>query len=146
MTVDGTRSTSLTLASDYDIVVDGSLTTSSGALVGLLANNYVRVYHLCSGGDNGTGLLNGPTIDAAILSLTGSFIVDNYNCGANLGNLNVNGAIAQIHRGPVGGSSGYNKSYIYNDVLRTEEPPHFLEPIQASWQAERETECNGSSC
>ena len=37
-------------------------------------------------------------IDAAILSLQHSFIVDNYNCG-RLGKLTVNGAIAQKYRG-----------------------------------------------
>ena len=41
-------------------------------------------------------------IDAAILSLQHSFIVDNYQCGAKLGKLTVNGAIAQQFRGPVG--------------------------------------------
>ena len=42
------------------------------------------------------------TIDAAILAINHSFIVDNYNCGARLGTLNVIGAIAQKYRGAVG--------------------------------------------
>ena len=42
------------------------------------------------------------TIDAAILAINHSFIVDNYDCGSPLGTLTVNGAIAQKYRGAVG--------------------------------------------
>ena len=45
-------------------------------------------------------------IDAAILALDHSFIVDNWDCGL-LGALTVKGAIAQKFRGPVG---TYNSS------------------------------------
>jgi type II secretory pathway pseudopilin PulG len=150
ITVDGNYTGSLTLASDNDIVIDGNITHSGNALLGLIAQNYVRVYHPCSGGTNQSGYLSNPTIDAAILALTGSFIVDNYDCGSQsqLGNLSVFGAIAQVFRGPVGliGSTGYLKNYTYDDRLREQEPPHFLNPIQAAWRIQRETECaRGSS-
>ena len=84
-------------------------------VLGLVANNFVRIYHPepynaetktfeCK---NGTGSLQDVTIDAAILAIAHSFIVDNYNCGAKLGTLDVNGAIAQKYRGAVGtGGSG----------------------------------------
>jgi Tfp pilus assembly protein PilX len=148
LTVDGNYSSSLTLASDNDIVIDGNLTkNSSSSLLGLIAQNYVRIYHPCVSNVNLTDSLNNPQISAAILALTGSFIVDNYNCGAQLGSLSVTGVIAQVYRGPVGviGTSGYLKNYTYDDNLRAEEPPHFLEPVQAAWHVERETECNGAS-
>ncbi len=54
-------------------------------MLGLIANNFVRVYHPCSNGTNGSGSLSNPTIDAAILTINHSFIVDNYNCGARSG-------------------------------------------------------------
>ena len=159
ITVDGSYSSSLTIASDNDIIVDGNVTYDSpSTLLGLVAQNYVRVYHPCTSGNNLTGSstqpnsLSSPTIDAAILGLTGSFMVDNYNCGSPLGSLTVNGAIAQIYRGIVGTfsgssiSSGYSKNYWYNDNLRSEEPPHFIEPIEATWRVVRETECNGAGC
>lgn len=41
-------------------------------------------------------------IDAAIFALTGSFYTDNFNRGAALGTLTVNGGIYQNHRGPLG--------------------------------------------
>ncbi|MGI8572530.1 MAG: hypothetical protein ACR2L9_07900 [Solirubrobacteraceae bacterium] len=146
LTVHGSYSTSLTMGADNDIVIDGSVTRPNGssALLGLLAQNFVRIYHPCANGQNQSGSLANPSIQAAILSLAGSFIVDNYNCGAQLGSLNVTGAIAQIYRGPVGiiGQDGYLKNYNYDDTLRAEEPPHFLEPVQAAWHVVRETECN----
>ncbi len=154
ITVDGTYNSSLTLASDNDIVIDGNITHSGNALLGLIAQNYVRVYHPCSGtgGSNQSGYLSNPSIDAAILATTGSFIVDNYDCGSQgqLGNLSIFGAIAQVYRGPVGtiGSTGYLKNYNYDDRLREQEPPHFLNPIQAAWRIQRETECarGSASC
>jgi Tfp pilus assembly protein PilX len=153
VTVDGTYSGSLTIASDNDIIVDNNLTHTGNGLLGLIAQNYVRVYHpfpshtsgQCGNGSNGTGTITNLNIDAAILAVTGSFIVDNYDCGASLGNLTVNGAIAQVYRGPVGttGSpgSGYTKNYNYDDRLREQEPPHFLNPIEAAWHIQRKTEC-----
>ncbi len=123
VTVDGTYSSSLTIASDNDIVIDGNITHTGNALLGLIAQNYVRVYHPCSGtnGSNQTGYLSNPSIDAAMLALTGSFIVDNYDCGSQgqLGNLNVFGAIAQVYRGPV----GIIGSYRLPEELRLRRPP-----------------------
>jgi type II secretory pathway pseudopilin PulG len=152
-TVDGTYSGSLTIASDNDIVIDGNVLRTGSGLLGLIAQNYVRVYHpfpahtagQCGLGSNGTGTITNVSISAAILALTASFIVDNYDCGASLGTLTVNGAIAQLFRGPVGtiGSpaTGFTKNYNYDDRLREQEPPHFLNPVQAAWHVQRETEC-----
>ncbi|MBS1891408.1 MAG: hypothetical protein JST59_08945, partial [Actinobacteria bacterium] len=80
-------------------------------------------------------------IEAALLALQHSFIVDNYRCGARLGTLNVKGAIAQKYRGAVGttGNSGYVKNYEYDERLKTTEPPSFIEPIKSDWVIGRET-------
>jgi hypothetical protein len=148
----GNASSSLTIASDADIVVTDDLTHDTGVLVGLIANNNVRVYHpvtpstrsaTTSGTScpNATGTQTNIEIDAAILSLTHSFIVDNWICGAPLGTLTVNGAIAQKFRGPVGTynsgtgtkASGYTKNYAYDDKLKYRSPPNFLPPVQAAW-------------
>ncbi len=150
--VSGTYTGQLTIAAENDVIINGSLcrtscTTASGeALLGLIANNFVRVYHPCSNDTNRTGSISNPTIDAAILAIKHSFIVDNYSCGNPLGTLDVEGAIAQKFRGPVGtggssgASSGYTKNYVYDDRLRYLEPPSFIEPTGASWVIGRETE------
>ena len=152
--VSGTYNSSLTIATDNDIIIDGNLCNSGAActtslpaptgnaVLGLIANDFVRIYHpvsgsrgssagSCSAGyggnvTNGTGSLYNPIIYAAILAVNHSFIVDNYDCGGEspaLGTLYVYGAIAQLFRGPVGtggsggATSGYLKSYNYDDRL-----------------------------
>jgi Tfp pilus assembly protein PilX len=141
--VSGSYSGQLTIAAENDIIVNGDLVNSGGGLLGLIANNFVRVYHPCSSGSNQSGSMTDPEIDAAILAINHSFIVDNYNCGSQLGDLTVNGAIAQKFRGPVGtfggGGTGYTKDYVYDDRLRYLEPPNFIEPTQSTWVIGRET-------
>ena len=87
--------------------------------------------------------MNNVRIDAAILSLKHSFTVDNHDCGAKLGNLTVNGAIAQKYRGAGRHDRrrrGYIKDYNYDDRLRFRSPPYFLDPIAASWHVIRSNE------
>ena len=104
-----------------------------------------QVEHRCTSGTNVTpGTEDNVQIDAAILSLTRSFTVDNYTCGARLDTLTVNGAIAQKFRGPVGQfgfvDHGYTKNYVYDNRLRVRSPPYFLDPIQSAWRTVSYTE------
>ena len=150
--VSGTYDTSLTIATQNDIVVNGDILRDSASDVelGLIADGFVRVRHNVTwniGADcdnNPAGTVN-REIDAAILTLQHSFMVDAYYCGDPLGTLTVKGVIAQKHRGPVGrgGSSptnGYIKNYIYDDRLQYRAPPHFLDPVQSAWRIWRYTE------
>ena len=150
--INGTYAADLTVAADNDIVInDDLLRAEDNNLLGLIANNFVRVYHPVYGddeecADNDSDYLQNVTIQAAILALNHSFIVDNWACGDPAGTLSVDGAIAQNFRGPVGtgGSTsittGYIKDYEYNDRLRYREPPYFLDPVQASWRIARQNE------
>jgi hypothetical protein len=146
--VKGTYGKDLTIAARNDVVINGNLERANDELLlGLVANNFVRVYHPVtwssgSCGGNTSDALSNPVIEAAILALNHSFIVDNWDCGANLGDLTVDGAIAQYYRGPVGtsGGTGYLKNYLYNDRLRYREPPYFLDPVQSAWRIARQTE------
>jgi type II secretory pathway pseudopilin PulG len=155
--VKGTYSKSLDIGAESDAVIDGNVMPTSvesdpgaeptgTAVLGLIAQNYVRVYHPCSGyKGNEEGSLENPYIYAAILSTTHSFIVDNWKCGKELGKLHVYGAIAQDYRGAVGttGGTGYLKDYKYDSRLATDEPPYFLAPLKAGWTIIRETAPNG---
>jgi hypothetical protein len=119
-------------------------------MLGLIPNNFVRIYHPVTGNDgrtctNASGTMQDVRVEAAMLALSHSFIVDNYYCGAKLGTLNVTGAIAQKFRGPVGtggagSGTGYLKNYEYDDRLRYRNPVHFLDPVQAAWKIRRQTE------
>ena len=96
-------------------MIDGNLVSDHDeGMLGLIANNFIRVYHPlyenpetkaleCK---NGEGKLTDIEINAAILAINHSFIVDNYDCGSSLGTLHVLGAISQKYRGTVGTSSG----------------------------------------
>ncbi|MBV8432458.1 MAG: hypothetical protein JO244_14935, partial [Solirubrobacterales bacterium] len=92
----GNYTTPLTIASANNIIVDGNVTTTQSggiptgsATLGLVANQYIRVMHGCTNGNNsgnsGQGQVpasfNTLEIDAAVLGLKHSFIVDNFNCG-----------------------------------------------------------------
>ncbi len=74
--VEGTYSKSLTIAGENDLIIDGSIVPSNitageeptgTAVLGLIASEYVRVYHPCEGGKNGSGSLTSPWIYAGIL-------------------------------------------------------------------------------
>ncbi|MEA2409614.1 MAG: hypothetical protein QOC77_175, partial [Thermoleophilaceae bacterium] len=151
--VKGTYQKSLTIGSARDIIVTGNLTKSGNVMLGLIPDGFVRVYHPVSGTGSGcTNAASGPfgaapgtsglQIDAAILAIKHSFIVDNYDCGANLGQLTVTGAIAQNYRGPVGlvSGQGYVKNYTYDDRFRVANPPYFLDPVQSQWRKIRYAE------
>jgi len=155
--VSGTYSKPLTIAAEENLTINGEIypTSVAGKLgaeptgtdtLGLIAGRYVRVYHPltstnCGSAENEPTSLENPWIYAAILSTNHSFAVDNYACGELLGNLNVYGAIAQRFRGIVGlvGTSGYVKDYKYDERLAVDEPPYFLNPINAGWEVSRET-------
>ncbi|HXN38273.1 MAG TPA: hypothetical protein VN892_09565 [Solirubrobacteraceae bacterium] len=146
--VHGTYSKSLTIGAESYLIINGNITptgvtngsapTGTTAL-GLIATDDVRIYHPCTFNKNGSESLKDPWIYAAILSTAHSFLVDNYACGAGLGELNIYGAIAQKYRGIVGilGGSGYDKDYIYDERLATEEPPYYLSPFKAGWKIVR---------
>jgi Tfp pilus assembly protein PilV len=149
--VKGSYSSNLSIATSNDIIVNGDITrpTTSDALLGLMAERYVRVYHpVVSNGfggcNNASNVLNTVSITAAIIAVQHSFMVDNHTCGALLGNLSVTGAIAQKFRGPVGtsggGGTGYKKNYNYDSRLRFRNPPFFLDPKAAAWTINRSNE------
>ena len=134
--------------------------------LGLIANQYVEVNHpvtdpnpavgsvlascgasygaLCDPSNSGGGL----TIDAAVLALNESFVVNNHDVskvvnGSQValteGLLNVYGSIQQYARGPVGTFSGhsivsgYEKHYTWNPLLDFASPPSYLTPSTAPW-------------
>jgi hypothetical protein len=146
----GTLRGRLTIAAENNIVVVADTTYASSGpgssdLLGLIANQFVQVYHPVNAGGqnladsrNPTNFFQDPRIDAAILALGHSFIVQNYDRGAALGTITVNGAIAQKWRGPVGtfggSSTGYLKDYNYDVRLQFSSPPHAATLSSASFR------------
>lgn len=152
--IEGTYSSDLTVTAEKDIVITDDVNQADDSVLGLIANQFVRVYHpvdnyeIFDCDNDGSGPFS-IEIDAAILALEHSFTVDHYQCGNALGTLTVNGVIAQKYRGPVGtgnGSqitTGYLKDYRYDDRLALRQPPHFLDPVQSAWRIQRMSEQTG---
>lgn len=153
--VEGDYGGSVTVGAENDIIVTGNVTQTAdtNSMLGLIATNFVRVYHPVGATTSSCGTNNEPsdwtavtTIEAAILALNHSFMVDNYSCTDLIGTLKVTGAIAQKFRGTVatgsagGTGTGYKKDYWYDDRLKIREPPNFLDPVKTSWRVVRETE------
>jgi Tfp pilus assembly protein PilX len=144
----GNYSKNITIGAENDIVIEENVTRNGDFLLGLISNNFIRVYHPVSsecnwsGGGSNQGGPGSITIDAAILSVLNSFTVDSWWCGTEIGTLTVRGAIAQRFRGTVGqtGNTGYLKDYQYDTRLRFRSPPHFLDPVQAGWKIQNYVE------
>jgi type II secretory pathway pseudopilin PulG len=157
--IKGNYSVNVTFTAEDDIIINGDTTrvANSEALLGLIATGFVRVYHpvttpVFTVAPTGTGTVtsvnancsnsassSGIQIDASILALTHSFIVDNYYCGNGLGTLTVNGAIVQAYRGAVGTAAGNGfgtKNYTYDNRLKYRSPPKFLDPVAAAWHTQ----------
>jgi outer membrane lipoprotein-sorting protein len=122
-----------------DLVYPTNRTTST--VLGIVGQEAVFVYNPVY---NGTSLLSDSsrTIDAAILSNQGTFMVENYAVSGNRGYLYVNGSIAQDYRGAVGtsGGTGYLKSYGYDNNLLTYSPPFFPQPVVTTYKVASQVE------
>jgi hypothetical protein len=164
--VSGVLKGRLTVNAENRVVVIDNLTDSNPPtnpattdLLGLIANNFVETFHpvqACSSGSgcfqggkniglswNGNLPLTDLQIHAAMLALQHSFRVQSYLQGASLGTLTIVGAIAQQYRGIVrytGTPSGYAKDYTYDNRLKVQSPPHFLDPVQSAWLVSSQSE------
>ncbi len=171
--IEGTLDGRLTVAADSNVIITWHLDyAGTDDMLGLIANDFVQVYHPVRAIGGGrfanadarpthTAPFREPRINAAILSVSNSFLVQQWNRGHRLsggsyvcdplGALHINGAIAQIYRGPVGTGggtavcTGYDKDYVYDQRLRFSNPPSFIDPVEATWGTARYAEqFNGS--
>lgn len=120
-------------------------------LLGLAAANFIALYHplKCPGSpasctETSPNVTTSPypltnvQIDAALVASADSFLVQDWDSGPQLGVLTVLGGIIQAFRGPVGttyvgGSTGYDKNYNYDDRLSTLTPPHLADLAASAW-------------
>jgi len=134
----------LTVATAGNIYVTDNLDRGTPrGLLGLIANQSVWYWHPTD--RNGANLplpahsyptqaaksqpLKNLTVSAAMVALQHSIGTQRYDAGASLGTLTIDGSITQFYRGVVKqGASGYDKNYVYDQRLRYDSPPHFLNP------------------
>jgi hypothetical protein len=154
--VSGSVSGNVTVGSTQDVIITGNLTYAndpvttpeSTDVVGLVPGHSVWVYHpvSTSGAEMLTVSERVTVIDAAILTIQDSFIVQQYDRGSKLGTLNLYGSLAQNYRGTVGTSggtgTGYLKNYQYDARFAggAIQPTYFLKPTSSQWQFEGVTD------
>ena len=128
--------------------------TNGTDLLGLIANNFVEVYHpvSCASGNAANCNLNAnfpnetarnatfssPDLYAAALSIHHSVRVQTWDRGTPLGTFHVRGVLAQRYRGPVETNSGVvqsglAKDYIDDQRMKYLSPPKFLDPVASQW-------------
>lgn len=144
LTISGSLSGRLTAGSSGDIVIPGNLVYAndprinpgSTDILGLISERDVMIsanaaYNL--------------EINASIMALSTSFMLENWWTGSPKGTLTVYGGIIQDQRGPVGtfnGFSGqkltgYSKNYTYDSRMLNSPPPFYPttgDYITLSWQ------------
>ena len=141
--VKGQLDGALTIAAENYVYVTGNITyvDTADSILGLVGNNAVWVWNPMRGSTSMIGD-SGRTINAALLSVAHTFMVQNYEKGSsNRGTLTINGAIAQKFRGTVataaqGATSpttGYAKNYNYDKRLLVTAPPKFLSPVSTTY-------------
>ncbi|MBG6055652.1 hypothetical protein IWX81_002075 [Salinibacterium sp. CAN_S4] len=149
--VKGTLAGELTIGSENYVYVTGDVkyANAESSILGLIGQNAVWVYNPMAFTYNSSGTITGSTavlpaaggrtIQAAVLSVAHTIMVQNYQYGGQRGTLTVLGALAQKFRGTVattsGGSivNGYAKSYTYDERLRFTAPPKFLTPVSTTY-------------
>jgi type II secretory pathway pseudopilin PulG len=145
----------LTVSANNDIYITDNLEyaggTNGGSFLGLIAEQFVYVWHpvrrtsaTATTGTNVKPWAN-PRIAAALLSVNHAISVQNHRFGASMGTLNITGALISKFRGAVAstggaGATGYLKNYVYDQRLRYDGPPRFLNPIVSSFVAARTAE------
>ncbi|WP_214979664.1 hypothetical protein [Curtobacterium sp. ISL-83] len=145
--VQGTVDKAVTIAAENYLYVTGDIkyptTRSASTILGLIGQRAVWVWNPINP-SNGAILPNDREIDAAILSNSGTFVVQNWTRGssAGRGTLTVSGSIAQNFRGAVGLASGqgYDKSYKFDPSLSTYTPPKFPQPTVTTYRVATEVE------
>ena len=145
--VKGKLDGNVTVGADNYIFITGDLKyeDANDDMLGLVGNNAVIVWNPQRSANDSILTDSLRRIDAAILSVNHTFTVQNYNNNDYRGVLNINGAVAQLFRGPVGlagNSSGYSKNYEYDKRLKYTAPPKFLSPVSTTYGVNTWVETN----
>ena len=95
----------------------------------------------CSVGTSGSGAV----IDALLIALNGSFGNQNYNVGAALGGMYLNGSDVAEFRGPfaISGVTGYTKQFSYDTRLAYLSPPDAVTASTDNWFPAGWVNCGG---
>ncbi|HTZ11629.1 MAG TPA: DUF4900 domain-containing protein [Candidatus Margulisiibacteriota bacterium] len=132
LTISGTLKGRLTAGSQRDMIIPNSVVYNTDPRTNPASTDTLG---LISEGDIviSSSAPNNVEIDASIMALDTSFMVQNWDTISAKGTLTVYGGIIQVDRGPVGTfngatghkTSGYSKAYSYDTRLLDNPPPFF---------------------
>jgi len=152
--IQGTLNGQLTAASANDITITGNLEYAGCArpgtsdVLGLIANNFVQLTNDFTSTNTTPDTCfsypsTDPVIQAAILSLQHSFMVQDFWKLPYEGTIYFTGAIAgyyadiegvfSVSNGSPTITNGYGTNYSYDPRLAYLEPPYFLSPTASTW-------------
>ncbi len=131
LTISGTVNARMTVGAQYDVIInnnvvyadDPRVNPASNDALGIISESDVVINDNISGPDL--------EIDAAIMALNKSFMLNNWSTTSPKGTLTVYGGIIQKERGPVGTFngytgqklSGYSKNYTHDPRFSANPPP-----------------------
>ncbi len=144
LTVSGTLKGQLTMGTNRDVVITDNILYSdnprsnpaSTDMLGLIAEKDIVIAQTAP---------NNIEVDASVMALGNSFLVENWWVGPAKGTISVYGGIIQRERGPVGTFSsitgtklsGYTKDYDYDARLIASPPPFYPttgDYVSLSWR------------
>ena len=142
------------MSANNDLYVTGNIDyaggTSGGSFLGLIAEQFLWFWHPVHKDGSGvvTNLAPLPdlSVSASLLSLNHTIGLQNAAMGPPMGTLKITGALTQKYRGSVGTVSGttvlsgYGKDYRYDQRLRYDAPPRFLNPLVSTFGPVRTAE------
>ena len=165
--VRGTYTGQLTIAAENDIIIDGDIcrgscgTPTGTGMLGLIANNFVRVYHKYEiteyDDDEDDDNVHGDCGDDGERDATSTISTSTPRSSrSSTPSSSTTTTAAATTRRPQRrrrdrpevprpgrhrpGGTGYIKNYVYDDRLRYQEPPYFIEPTGTAWVIGRQTE------
>lgn len=138
--VNGVIKGQATVAAENYIYITGNLTYNdpNADMLGLVGNNAVWIWNPVNSSDATLLTDTSRTVQAAILSVSHTFMVQNFTEGSDRGTLKVTGGIAQKYRGSVrqtknGIVHGYAKDYAFDPRFKYTAPPKFLSPVTTTY-------------
>jgi len=132
LNLSGTVNGRLTVGASYDIIVNGNIVYADDPRVNPASDDSLGIISESDVVINDTIASSDLEIDAAIMALNKSFMLNNWDSTSIKGTLEIYGGIIQKERGPVGTfysngqkASGYSKNYTH-DSRFTANPPPFM--------------------
>jgi len=132
----------LWVTSDVGATTGGVTYATPSSLLGLVGQKAIVIWHPVTPARENLLPVQDVKIEAAVLSVTGSMTVQNFDVGAHRGKIVLFGAVAQKYLDPTecfncykNAPSGFGTEFTYDTRLQNVAPPKFLQPAITLFKA-----------